>query len=190
MTVIRNGNFHISSNNQLHNNHLYMGKDNRISISRVYSADFECKFAMQYYPFDIQQCNMNFILEVMFNFVGIFFYNANAIVPFHSFVKGTSGKDAELLKGVVDYFGAVDLLQYYVVSYEIVDNDLAETNASQIWAVQVYQMKLNMASKLVISSMLQIRVKLGRRIMNQAISQFLPAIIINVICYLTNYFKA
>ena len=65
MTIDRNGSFQISPNYELHNNRLYKGKDNQISISRVYSADFECKFAMQYYPFDIQQCNMNFILEVI-----------------------------------------------------------------------------------------------------------------------------
>ena len=65
MTISRNGSFRISPNYELHNNRLYQGKDNQISISRVYSADFECKFAMQYYPFDIQQCNMNFILEVI-----------------------------------------------------------------------------------------------------------------------------
>ena len=68
MMIIRNGSFRISPNNELHNNRLYKGKDNTISISRVYSADFECKFAMQYYPFDIQQCNMNFILEVVSSF--------------------------------------------------------------------------------------------------------------------------
>ena len=55
-----------------------------------------------------------------------------------SFNKGTSGKDAELVKGMVDYFGTVDLLQYYIVSYEIIDNNLADTHASQIWSVQVH----------------------------------------------------
>ena len=73
MTINRNGSFRISPNHELHNNRLYKGKDNQISISRVYSADFECKFAMQYYPFDIQQCNMNFILEVLFVFLCFIF---------------------------------------------------------------------------------------------------------------------
>ena len=54
------------------------------------------------------------------------------------FYQGTSGKDAELVKGMVDYFGTVDLLQYYIVSYEIIDNNQADTHASQIWAVQVH----------------------------------------------------
>ena len=55
-----------------------------------------------------------------------------------SFIKGTSGKDADLVKGMVDYFGSVDLLQYYIVSYEMIDNNVADSHASQIWAVQGY----------------------------------------------------
>ena len=51
----------------------------------------------------------------------------------------------------MDYFGAVDLLQYYIVSYEIIDNNLADTHASQIWAVQVYQCTcVYMVSQLII----------------------------------------
>ena len=41
------------------------------------------------------------------------------------------------MKGMVDYFGTVDLLQYYIISYEIVDSNLDDTHASQLWAVQV-----------------------------------------------------
>ena len=64
MTVKRNGDFKLTPNEELHNNRVYKGSENPLSISRVYSADFECKFSMQFYPFDIQQCHMNFILEV------------------------------------------------------------------------------------------------------------------------------
>ena len=46
----------------------------------------------------------------------------------------------------------------------------ANTNVDQIWSVQV-------------------QVKLGRRILNQAISEFLPSFIICIICYFTNYFE-
>ena len=134
MTITRNGSFRISPNSELHNNRLYQGKDNQISISRVYSADFECKFAMQYYPFDIQQCNMNFILEVISETDYVSSCQHQFCIPYF---QGTSGKDAELVKGMVDYFGTVDLLQYYIISYEIVDSNLDDTHASQLWAVQV-----------------------------------------------------
>ena len=77
MTVVRNGSFEISPNHELHSNHLFRGRENKIYISRVYSADFECKFEMQYYPFDVQQCSMNFILEVEFTKPLICYYCYN-----------------------------------------------------------------------------------------------------------------
>ena len=64
MTIIRNGSFMINTKD---NNHIYKGKDNNISMSRTYTIDFECNFFIHYYPFDIQQCNMNFFLPV-FNY--------------------------------------------------------------------------------------------------------------------------
>ena len=64
MTIRRNGTYSMSSIQELHNNHYYSGADSYITISRMYSADFECQYAMGYYPFDIQECNMNFLLEV------------------------------------------------------------------------------------------------------------------------------
>ena len=38
-------------------------------------------------------------------------------------------------------------------------------------------------------SVSQVKVKLGRRLTNQMITNFLPALIICIICYFTNYFK-
>ena len=83
MTIKRNGGFKLTPNEELHNNRVYKGSENPISISRVYSADFECKFSMQFYPFDIQQCNMNFILEV--NVEKLYFFNQDSkIKPYRS----------------------------------------------------------------------------------------------------------
>ena len=97
--------------------------------------------------------------------------------PWNSYFKcmsyqGTSGKDADLVKGLIHYYGSVDLLQYYIISYDIVNNDMkyVDANADQLWSVQV-------------------QVKLGRRITNQAVSAFLPCFIICAICYFTNYFE-
>ena len=64
INVLRNGSFEISPMKKLHNNHLYAGNDNYVSISRNYTTEYECKFSMHYYPFDIQQCNMKFITGV------------------------------------------------------------------------------------------------------------------------------
>ena len=96
----------------------------------------------------------------------------NSTLAYQITIKGTSGKDAELIKGIVHYFGSVDLLQYYIISYDIIDINMesAKAEAAQIWTVQV-------------------QVKLGRRIINQAVSEFLPSFIICTICYFTNYFE-
>ena len=64
MTIVKNGSFDISPMENLYNNHLYNGKDNSVSVSRKYTTDFECKYKMHYYPFDIQHCTMEFILGV------------------------------------------------------------------------------------------------------------------------------
>ena len=64
MTIQRIGSFRSSPQENLHNNHLYDGSDNNLSISRAYSIDFKCTFAMHYYPFDIQICTMDFVLGV------------------------------------------------------------------------------------------------------------------------------
>ena len=64
MTIKKNGSFVISPMDKLSNNHIYDGKENYISVSRNYTTDFECKYKMHYYPFDIQHCIMEFILGV------------------------------------------------------------------------------------------------------------------------------
>ena len=66
LTIIQSGNFSISPKEKLRNDHIYSGKDNNISITRAYNTDFDCNYQMEFYPFDIQQCNMNFILGVLY----------------------------------------------------------------------------------------------------------------------------
>ena len=64
MTVLRNGSFKTSPKEQLHNNHLYEGSENYLSLSRPYKIDFQCNYGLGYYPFDIQKCTMDFNLGV------------------------------------------------------------------------------------------------------------------------------
>ena len=64
MTILRGGSFRTSPQENLQNNHLYDGSDNYLSISRSYNIDYQCTYAMQYYPFDIQKCSMDFVLGV------------------------------------------------------------------------------------------------------------------------------
>ena len=69
MSIIKHGEFRKSPDVELHNNHLFDGAENDILISRMYTTDFECKFSMHYYPFDIQNCELNFVLEVGYNVI-------------------------------------------------------------------------------------------------------------------------
>ena len=71
---------------------------------------------------------------------------------FHDiFPQGTSGNNAKLVKGMVEYFGSIDLLQYYIISYEIIDNNLADVHSSKKWAIQVYLLFLILLIKASIS---------------------------------------
>ena len=50
-------------------------------------------------------------------------------------LQGNSEKDAEVVKGNVQYLGSVDLIQYYIASYQIIDK--TQMNTEQVWTVQV-----------------------------------------------------
>ena len=67
MTVDRNGSFSVSGHKNLHNEHKYSGITNKLTLSRVYTTDFTCKFNMAHYPFDVQTCTMTFIPQVLEN---------------------------------------------------------------------------------------------------------------------------
>ena len=54
MYVTRYGNHTASPIEDVHNNHLYSGNENEITISRVFATTFSCEFYLTYYPFDIQ----------------------------------------------------------------------------------------------------------------------------------------
>ena len=73
-----------------------------------------------------------------------------------------SNKYAELVKGTLSHRGNVDLTKYYIVGQEIIQSR---------------------------ESRVEVEVKLGRRLTNQMITNFLPTLIICIICYFTNFFK-
>ena len=78
MTIRRNGTFKTNPRTELHNNHIYSGEDNYISMANTYSVDFECKFNMLDYPFDIETCAIEFTL-------GVLHIDMNMISAFHIF---------------------------------------------------------------------------------------------------------
>ena len=69
---------------------IYEGSKNPILMSRVYDIEFLCNFQMQWYPFDMQTCYLEFMLtEEMDSFV-------------------------DLYAGTEDYLGPKEPTQYFV----------------------------------------------------------------------------
>ncbi len=94
-TVFRNGSFIRRSLTHLHNAYLYDGKENPITLSRVYSERFLCEFDMSVYPFDTQTCRVVFVM------------------------KGNADNLVQLLAKKLDYLGPRELTIYFVKDLKI-----------------------------------------------------------------------
>ena len=77
------------------------------------------------------------------------------------------GEFAQLVKDYLVYLGPIDLPQYYVYSNKI--KDPIETSTGKL-AVEVHLI-------------------LGRRIMNQILTNFLPTILLCLVSFATNHFE-
>ena len=64
ITVSRHGGFVTTPLTEVVNNHIFNGRENDIMVLGDYTTRFICSFNMQYYPFDIQECRMTFMLTV------------------------------------------------------------------------------------------------------------------------------
>ena len=64
ITINRKGAYEKSTMTEIYNNHIYAGRDNDLHLSRIYTTSFTCNFKMALYPFDVQECNMIFIMKV------------------------------------------------------------------------------------------------------------------------------
>ena len=64
ITINRNGAYKTSTMTEIHNNHIYEGNENELILERIYTTSFTCDFNMALYPFDVQECNMIFVLKV------------------------------------------------------------------------------------------------------------------------------
>ena len=54
ITIERGGNYSIPDISDVENRHLYLGADNKITLSRFYNIRFLCHYSMNWYPFDLQ----------------------------------------------------------------------------------------------------------------------------------------
>ncbi len=89
-TVSRRGSYTRESDTSLQSAYLYKGRENPITLSRVYSARFLCEYDMGIYPFDIQICSATFTM------------------------KGNTGNFIHLAPSNISYLGPIDLPQYFV----------------------------------------------------------------------------
>ena len=126
MTVLRNGSFKTSPTKSLYNNHLYDGNHNHLSILRSYKIDFLCNYALNYYPFDIQKCTMNFALGV-----SILIFRTFSKFKRNSTSQTVDSKYAKLNRGTLQYLGKIDLQEYYIIRYDFLDNEQIQVSSIQ-----------------------------------------------------------
>ena len=121
---------------------VFIGAENKITISRVYSVKFFCEYQMAWYPFDIQTCRIEMVMDgVLDNYV-------------------------DLVPNGVEFSGAKELTQYYIKNFSI------------------QKEKVRTKVAIVVS------ITLGRRLLGTFLTIFFPTILLNVIGYSTNFFKA
>ena len=77
-------------------------------MSRVYEVDFICDYDMRFYPFDIQTCTANLIID------------------------GNTAKFIDLIPGNLTYSGSVDLSQYYVMAYKTYNSPIKDKEGVKV----------------------------------------------------------
>ena len=93
--IRREGNGSIIDKESNEDIEVFDGSENTISLSRVYSIKFYCEYNMAWYPFDVQTCHIELIMD------------------------GVLENYADLLPGAVNFTGPKELTQYFVQNYKI-----------------------------------------------------------------------
>ena len=141
-TIKQEGNGSIIEQEMNEDKQVFQGAENSIALSRVYSIKFSCEYDMAWYPFDVQECHIEMILD------------------------GVLDNYADLLADDVIFTGPTELTQYFVQNYVIGKKSIKTKEA------------------VVVS------ITLGRRLLGTFLTIFFPTILLNLIGYSTNYFKA
>ena len=87
---------------------VYKGSENEIKINRIYEIDFLCDYDMRYYPFDIQVCTLDLVID------------------------GTTAKFIDLVPGNLTYSGSTDLAQYYIMDQQIYSTGIKGKQGVQV----------------------------------------------------------
>ena len=89
-SVVREGNFSVSTLDYLDNIYLFDGAENPLIINRIYNTEWICTYDMAWYPFDTQTCSMIFTTT------------------------GETGNFVELIQGSFKYEGPKELTRYFI----------------------------------------------------------------------------
>ena len=123
------------------NAYVYSGKENKHFLSKEFSTLWMCQFDMKWYPFDTQECNMQF-------------KNLNKNSQFTA-----------LNIGNLTYVGPRDLTEYVVKSYRMCDTEFGSYAG------------------------IEVQILLGRPLVGNILTVFIPCVILLLICHLVNVFE-
>ena len=93
---------------EMENRHFYLGKENRLTLSRFYNIRFLCYYSMNWYPFDVQTCSI--VLKM----------------------KGKGGDFGSLYPDELAYLGRNEVNQYIVYSTKMVSTTVGEETHVEI----------------------------------------------------------
>ena len=105
LTITKAGDFSLSEMEKVENRQTFAGDENSITLSRFYNTRFICNYNMQWYPFDIQVCDLTLSL------------------------KGKSSDFARLKTEVLQYLGVLEVNQYVVTNFSMLVRDQGPGNS-------------------------------------------------------------
>ena len=108
ITVLRSQNGSLIGSEVNEDIMVYQGAENKIKLNRVYKSEFICNYDMRFYPFDIQECMIEMVVD------------------------GSTAKFIDLLPGNLMYSGEPDLAQYYVVGYDILSHKIKKKDGVKV----------------------------------------------------------
>ena len=139
ITVRKLGSFSLSKVEDVENQQFFQGRDNSMTMTRFYNIRFICNYQMQWYPFDIQQCQLKLAML------------------------GKASDFARLQTRVLQFLGREEINNYVVRDFRMRVSEKAE---------------------------LEIEIVLGRRLLTIILTTIVPTVLLNIISYATNHFKA
>ena len=145
--ILANNNFTYTETDISHhqNIRIFQGTETQIEMSRSYDTEFFCLYNMAWYPFDSQTCTLDFLLDV------------------------TSSAFVRLETGSLDYYGPVELTQYFVWQ-TVMKNFTSVRGSDSREGIRVF-------------------VVLGRRLLSNVLTVYVPTVLLNIMGHVTVYFK-